>query len=75
MIVTNPNVSLPISRELSRDHALVAAGVRLWTRLIARAKAARQVNAEQELLALAAQYEQSMPSFAADLRAAHGRKG
>ena len=46
MIVTNPNISFPLSRELSRDHALVAAGVRLWTRVIARIKAARQARAE-----------------------------
>ncbi len=74
MIVNNPNLSFPFSNEKSREHALVAAGVRLWARLIARVKAARQARAEHELLALAAQYEQSMPSFAADLRAAHGRK-
>ncbi len=40
----------------------------------ARMAAAAEARAERELLALAAQYEKTMPSFAAELRAANNRR-
>jgi hypothetical protein len=76
MSIATQTFGLPLSR---RGGSVPTAGARVWTLLIASVKAriaaAREARAERELLQLAAEYEQSMPSFAAELRAANCRRG
>ncbi len=78
MNIASQTFGLPASRNLQQGASFAAIGVRLWKRQVealrARWQAAATVRAERELLELAAQYEQSMPSFAAELRAASSRR-
>jgi hypothetical protein len=79
MNAATQTLDLSLSRKLRQSGSLTAIGARLWLRIItsikARMAAAAAVRAERELLALAAQYDESMPSFAAELRAANSRRG
>lgn len=79
MSVATQTFGLPSRRQVRNGGSFTAIGARLWMRLIATVKArmahAAEVRAERELLLLAQQYESSMPSFAAELRAANGRRG
>ena len=78
MSVTSQTFGLPARHNLQQGASFVAIGARLWKRQIeslrARWAAASVARAERELLELAAQYENSMPSFAAELRAASARR-
>jgi len=78
MSVATQTFGLPMHRSVRHGHSFTAIGTRLWLRVLkaanARLEAARQARAERELLAMAAMYQDSMPSFAADLRAALARK-
>ncbi len=78
MSIASQTFGLPAHRNLRQGASFAAIGVRLWKRQIeslrARWAAAEAARAERELLELAAQYEKSMPSFAAELRAANSRR-
>ena len=81
MSIATQTFGLPMnmSRAYAQGGASFAAiGARLWMSVIAKIKARRaaaaEARAEQELLALAMQYEKSFPSFAAELRAANSRR-
>ena len=78
MSVTSQTFGLPARHNFQQGASFAAIGVRLWKRQIeslrARWAAASAARAERELLDLAAQYENSMPSFAAELRAASARR-
>jgi hypothetical protein len=78
MSAASQTFGLPLHRTFSHGGSFTAIGARLWLRLIASVKAklalAAERRAERELLALAAMYEGSMPSFAAELRAANARR-
>ncbi|MDN3544792.1 MAG: hypothetical protein ACK4S6_19230 [Roseateles asaccharophilus] len=78
MSVASHTFGLPLSRSLAHSGSFAAIGARVWLRLIDSIKTqyrlAAERRAERELLALAAQYESSMPSFAAELRAANARR-
>ncbi|MBB2487176.1 MULTISPECIES: hypothetical protein [Roseateles] len=78
MSVATQTFGLPLHRTVRHGGSFAAIGARLWLSLIAKVQAhlaaAKAAREERELLALAAQYEDSMPSFAAELRAAHARK-
>jgi len=78
MSVATQTFGLPLRRTVRHGGSFTAIGARLWLSLIARVKArmaaAAEARAERELLELAAQYESSMPSFAAELRAANCRR-
>lgn len=78
MSVASQTFGLPLHRTVGHGGSFTAIGARLWLRMIASVKAklalAAERRAERELLALAAQYESSMPSFAAELRAANARR-
>ncbi|WP_077035513.1 hypothetical protein [Pelomonas sp. KK5] len=77
MSVATQTFGLPLNRGASNTSFFVI-GARVWGRMIrsiqARLAANAEARAERELLALAAQYEKSMPSFAAELRAANTRR-
>ena len=78
MSATSHTFGLPLTRSINHSGSFAAIGARLWMRLIDTIKAQRALaaerRAERELLALAAQYEASMPSFAPELRAANARR-
>lgn len=78
MSVATQTFGLPLSRTVRRGGTFATIGARVWARAISNVKSrleqARIARAERELLALAAQYEESMPSFAAELRAANARR-
>ncbi|MCH7342686.1 hypothetical protein LZ017_04750 [Pelomonas sp. CA6] len=78
MSVATQTFGLPVTRTVRHGGTFATIGARVWARMIAdvkaRIEAARLLRAERELLALAAQYEDSMPSFAAELRAASCRR-
>lgn len=79
MSVASQTFGLSMNRAyVQRGGSFTAIGVRLWLSLVAKIKARRaaaaEARAEQELLALAMQYETSFPSFAAELRAANCRR-
>lgn len=79
MSVATQTFGLPLSRgQVSHGGSFAAIGARVWMNIVASIKAqlaaAAEARAERELLALAAQYESSMPSFAAELRAANCRR-
>jgi len=78
MSIASQTFGLPVRHNLQQGASFAAIGARLWKRQIealrARWQAAAAVRAERELLALAAQYEASMPSFAAELRVAASRR-
>ena len=79
MSLATQTFGLPLNRaHMQRGGSFTAIGVRMWMSLVAKIKAHRaaaEARAEQELLALAAMYEKSFPSFAAELRAANCRRG
>ena len=80
MSIATQTFGLPLNRAyVQRGGSFTAIGARMWLSLLATLKARRaaaaEARAEQELLALAAQYESSFPSFAAELRAANCRRG
>ena len=76
MSAVSQTFGLPLNR--TSNGSFAAIGLRLWKHVVqsvqARRLAAADARAEHELLALAAAYENSMPSFAADLRAASRRR-
>ncbi|MBV8604432.1 MAG: hypothetical protein JO224_07085 [Pelomonas sp.] len=76
MSVATQTFGLPVRIQHGGSYAAI--GLRVYKRLIARIQerleARRQQEAEHALFALAAQYESSMPSFAAELRAAAARR-
>ncbi len=78
MSVASHTFGLPLQRSVRHSGSFTAIGARLWLRLIESLKAQRALaaerRAERELLALAQQVEGSMPSFAAELRAANSRR-
>jgi hypothetical protein len=78
MSVATQTFGLPLGRNIRHSGSFTAIGARLWMNVIASIKArlavAAEARAERELLALAQQYEVSMPSFAAELRAANCRR-
>ncbi len=78
MSVATQTFGLPLSRTVRRGGTFATIGARVWARTItnvkARIESAKMARAEREPLALAAQYEESMPSFAAELRAANARR-
>ncbi|MFX1680326.1 hypothetical protein PV762_13895 [Mitsuaria sp. CC2] len=78
MSVATQTFGLPLSRTVRRGGTFATIGARVWARTITNVKArietAKMARAEREILALAAQYEESMPSFAAELRAANARR-
>lgn len=78
MSVASQTFGLPLHRNMRHGGSFASIGARLWLRMIASVKAqlalAAERRAERELLDLAAQYESSMPSFAAELRAANARR-
>ncbi|MDM4768371.1 hypothetical protein [Pelomonas sp. SE-A7] len=79
MSIATQTYGLPLARQIAHGGSFASIGARIWLRLLAsiqaRLEVARAQRAERELLALAAQYESSMPSFAAELRAAYNRRG
>ena len=78
MSAATQTFGLPTRYNVGHGGSVAAIGARLWLRLVKNTKARLALMAEQraerELLALAQQYETSMPSFAAELRAANGRR-
>ena len=78
MSVATQTFGLPLSRSTNQTTSFLVIGTRVWRRMIlsfkARMAANAEARAERELLALAAQYEKTMPSFAAELRAANNRR-
>jgi hypothetical protein len=78
MSVATQTFGLPMARNIRHGGSFTSIGARLWMNVIASVKAniaaAAEARAERELLALAQQYETSMPSFAAELRAANCRR-
>ncbi|MCV2367772.1 hypothetical protein [Roseateles oligotrophus] len=78
MSVATQTFGLPLSRNIRHSGSFTFIGARLWMNAISSVKArmavAAEARAERELLALAQQYETSMPSFAAELRAANCRR-
>ncbi|MBT9491713.1 MAG: hypothetical protein IV107_05065 [Paucibacter sp.] len=78
MSVATQTFGLPMARNIRHGGSFTSIGARLWINVIASIKTrlavAAEARAERELLALAQQYESSMPSFAAELRAANCRR-
>lgn len=78
MSVATQTFGLPLARNIRHGGSVTSIGARMWMTMIsslkARVAAAAEARAERELLALAQQYESSMPSFAAELRAANCRR-
>ena len=78
MSVATQTFGLPLSRTVRRGGTFATIGARVWARTItnvkARIESAKMARAEREILALAAQYAERMPSFAAELRAANARR-
>lgn len=78
MSVATQTFGLPLTRTVRHSGSFAAIGARLWLSIIssiqAQRAAAAQARAERELWALAQQYEGSMPSFAAELRAVSARR-
>lgn len=78
MSIATQTFGLPMRHNVRHGASFTAIGARLWLSLIASVKAKMvahaEARAERELLALATRYEDSMPSFAAELRAANGRR-
>ena len=78
MSIASHTFGLPLQRRIRHGGSFTSIGARIWLHLIARIKAnmaaAGERRAERELLALAETYEHSMPSFAAELRAANARR-
>ncbi|MBB4843410.1 hypothetical protein HNP55_001929 [Paucibacter oligotrophus] len=71
-------LSYNVRNNVRHGGSVASIGARVWLRLIASVKArmaaAADARAEREILALAKEYESSMPSFAAELRAAYCRR-
>lgn len=78
MSIASHTFGLPLQRSVRHGGSFTSIGARLWLHLLARVQAYRVLAAERaaerELLSLAKEYEVSMPSFAAELRAANCRR-
>lgn len=78
MSIASHTFGLPLQRSVRHGGSFTSIGARLWLHLLARVSAYRAAAAERaaerELLSLANHYESSMPSFAAELRAANCRR-
>ncbi|TDP72384.1 hypothetical protein [Roseateles toxinivorans] len=78
MSIASQTFGLPTRHSIRHSGSLSSIGARAWLSLLASVKAYRAAAAdraaERELLNLADQYEMSMPSFAAELRAANARR-
>ncbi len=82
MSIATQTFGLPARQNLRQNvrhgGTFTAIGARVWLRLIesikARMAAAAEARAQRELLALADFYQDSMPTFAAELRAANCRR-
>lgn len=78
MSVATQTFGLPLHRTVRHGGSFASIGARLWLSVLsslqAKLAAARAAREEREMLSLASEYENSMPSFAADLRAAYARK-
>lgn len=78
MSIASQTFGLPLSHSVRHGGSFTSIGARAWLSLLASIKAYRAAAAdraaERELLNLAEQYEMSMPSFAAELRAANARR-
>lgn len=78
MSVATQTFGLPLHRTVHHGGSFTSIGARLWLHMLASIRAhlaaAAEARAERELLALAQQYEDIMPSLAADLRAANCRR-
>lgn len=78
MSIASHTFGLPLQRSVRHGGSFTSIGARLWLHLLARVSAYRAAAAERaaerELLSLASHYESSMPSFAAELRAANCRR-
>ena len=78
MSIASQTFGFHLHRSVHHGGSFASIGARLWLRLLARYKTHRALAAERaaerELLNLASQYETSMPSFAAELRAANCRR-
>jgi hypothetical protein len=78
MSVATQTFGLPLRRTVRHGGSFTSIGARLWLHMIstvtARLTAAREARAEREMLELASKYEDAMPSFAAELRAANSRR-
>ncbi|MDC8784802.1 hypothetical protein [Roseateles koreensis] len=82
MSVATQTFGLPLRHNMRQNvrhgGSFTSIGARVWLHMIATVKArlaaSANARAEREILALAAEYESSMPSFAAELRAAYSRR-
>lgn len=78
MSIASHTFGLPLQRNLRHGGSFTSIGARVWMRVLASIRAKLEIaaerRAERELLALADAYEHSMPSFAAELRAANARR-
>lgn len=78
MSIASQTFSFPLQRNVRHGGSFASIGARAWLHLLARLQERRALAAERaaerELLSLADQYETSMPSFAAELRAANCRR-
>lgn len=78
MSIASQTFGFPLHRTVHHGGSFASIGARAWLRLLARLQARRalaaEYAAEREMLSLASRYENSMPSFAAELRAANCRR-
>jgi len=78
MSVATQTFGLPLHRTVHHGGSFTSIGARLWLHMLtaikARIAASQEARAERELLALARKYEDVMPSFASELRAANCRR-
>lgn len=76
--LTSHTFGLPLRRNIRHGGSFTSIGARIWLHLMTQLKArmaqSAERRAEREMLALASRYESSMPSFAAELRAANARR-
>ena len=77
--LTSHTFGLPLHRNIRHGGSFTSIGARIWLHLMTQLKTrmaqAAERRAEREMLVLASRYESSMPSFAAELRAANARRG
>lgn len=78
MSIASQTFGFPLHRTVRHGGSFASIGARVWLHLLASLREHRAIAAERaaerELLTLANQYEASMPSFAAELRAANCRR-
>lgn len=78
MSIASHTFGLPLQRNIRHGGSFTSIGARIWLHLLQSLKTrltqAAERRAEREMLALADTYERSMPSFAAELRAANARR-